>query len=282
MAFKSQVLKNSALLDLSDIEQSLKNQRETSILNHAIRPGRAQQHPSTGAEPRTYIPLPPMPKPFWILFDCDGVLVDSETIAARTLSQFLTRLGWPLTPVEITAQFKGQSLRETQATVEAHLGSQLPKTWLYDLAMVTALDFSKELKPIPGVAEVLETLRSKGIPFCLASQSTPERIELSLRLTRLLPYFEPFAERCFSALQVPRGKPHPDLYLHASQVMGLSPETGIVIEDSPTGVQAGISAGMRVLGYAGPGGGKSEPLHQAGATVFTKMENLLAYLDTVT
>lgn len=212
-----------------------------------------------------------MSQPLWVIFDCDGVLVDSETIAAHTLSQFLTRLGWPLTPADITTQFKGQSLRETKATIESQLGEKLPLTWLYDLAMVTALDFTKELKPIPGVATVLKNLQTAGIPFCLASQSTPERIELSLRLAGLNPYFDPISSRCFSALQVPRGKPFPDLYLHACQSMGLSAETALVIEDSPSGVAAGISAGMRVLGYAGPGGGKAEALANAGAQVFFSM-----------
>jgi HAD superfamily hydrolase (TIGR01509 family) len=223
-----------------------------------------------------------MSKPSWVVFDCDGVLVDSESIAARTLSRFLTHRGWPLTPAEITAQFKGQSLRETQATVEAQLGSRLAKTWLYDLAMVTALDFAKELKPIPGVAEVLGALQKRGIPFCLASQSTLERIELSLRLTGLLSFFGPFGERCFSALQVPRGKPHPDLYLHAANAMGLGPDSAVVVEDSPTGVQAGIAAGMRVLGYAGPGGGNPDSLAQAGAKVFNGMEKLLEILEGMT
>ncbi len=215
-----------------------------------------------------------MSQPRLIIFDCDGVLVDSEGIAARTLSRFLTRLGWPLLPEDITTQFKGQSLRETKATVENRLGDALPNTWLYDLAMVTALDFAKELRPIPGVAEVLLHLQALGRPFCLASQSTPERIELSLRLAGLIGYFDPTEARCFSALQVPRGKPHPDLYLHAARNMGVAPKDCLVIEDSPSGVTAGLRAGMRVLGYAGPGGGSAAKLNEAGAEIFEEMHDL--------
>jgi HAD superfamily hydrolase (TIGR01509 family) len=214
----------------------------------------------------------PRTVPRLILFDCDGVLVDSEGIAAQTLSRFLTRLGWPLTPQDITTQFKGQSLHDTRATVEAKLGAALPATWLYDLAMNTALDFAKELKPIMGITRLIATLRGQGIPFCLASQSTPERIELSLRLTQLASHFEPISDRCFSAMQVPRGKPHPDLYLHAAKSMGFAPADCLVIEDSPTGVTAGLRAGMRVLGYAGPGGGQAEALASAGAEVYVSMQ----------
>jgi HAD superfamily hydrolase (TIGR01509 family) len=210
-----------------------------------------------------------------VIFDCDGVLVDSEGIAARTLSRFLTRLGWPLTPQDITTQFKGQSLHDTKAVVEAKLENQLPSTWLYDLAMITALDFSKELKPIPGIVELLQNLLASGQPYCLASQSTPERIELSLRLAGLAAFFEPIGERCFSAMQVPRGKPHPDLYLHAAAKMGYASEQCIVIEDSPTGVTAGLRAGMRVLGYAGPGGGKVDVLREAGAQVCGSMDEVM-------
>lgn len=216
--------------------------------------------------------------PHLILFDCDGVLVDSEGIAAQTLSRFLTHLGWPLTPQDITTQFKGQSLHDTRATVEAKLGAALPSTWLYDLAMHTALDFAKDLKPILGVTRLLSILRGIKKPFCVASQSTPERIELSLRLTGLASHFEPISQRCFSAMQVPRGKPHPDLFLHAAKSMGFAPADCLVIEDSPTGVTAGLRAGMQVLGYAGPGGGKAEALQAAGAEVCDSMEAIAARL----
>lgn len=218
------------------------------------------------------------PSPRLVIFDCDGVLVDSEGIAAQTLSRFLTHLGWPLTPQDITAQFKGQSLHDTRATVEAKLGSALPATWLYDLAMNTALDFAKELKPIGGITRLLSNLRGMEKPFCVASQSTPERIELSLRLSGLASHFEPLGKRCFSAMQVPRGKPHPDLFLHAAKAMGFSPADCLVIEDSPTGVTAGLRAGMQVLGYAGPGGGKAEILLSAGAEVCESMEAIAKQL----
>ncbi len=206
-----------------------------------------------------------------VIFDCDGVLVDSESIAARTLSRLLTRLGWAITAPEVTERFKGKSLADTVRLVEEHLGPSLPATWLYDLAMFTALDFAKDLRPIPGVRELLLNLQSQSRPFCLASQSTPERIELSLRLADLFSFFP---NRFFSATQVERGKPFPDLYLLAAQVMKTRPADCLVIEDSPTGVVAGVNAGMTVWGYAGPGGGNAEALAAAGAKVFTSMHDL--------
>jgi HAD superfamily hydrolase (TIGR01509 family) len=213
-----------------------------------------------------------MPAPALLVFDCDGVLVDSETIACRVDAELFTALGFPLSFEEIRRDFVGVSATTMCREVEARFGRRLPAD-MPQLLLQTALDsFETELRAIPGVAEAIGTL---GGARCVASSSAPPRIRRSLELTGL---FDLFAPHLFSATMVPNGKPAPDLFLHAAAEMGAAPADCLVIEDSVPGVAAARAAGMRVLGFVGGGhcvDGHAERLHALGATaIFDDMADL--------
>ncbi|MEZ0167672.1 HAD family hydrolase [Microvirga sp. TS319] len=206
-----------------------------------------------------------------LIFDCDGVLVDSEPLACQVDAEVLTALGLPYTADEITRQFVGKSMRDMIGRIEADHGCTLPDDFAERVNSALFARFETDLKPIAGVGEAI---RSLPHPRCVASSSVPERIALSLRVTGLADLFG----NVFSATQVARGKPAPDLFLFAAQKMGALPEECLVIEDSPAGVQAAIAAGMRVIGFTGGGHcspGHAEQLRQTGAPVtISKMADL--------
>jgi HAD superfamily hydrolase (TIGR01509 family) len=191
-----------------------------------------------------------------VIFDCDGVLVDSEPIALRMLVEMLAEAGVPLDAAAVSDRFLGRSLASTRAHLAEEFGLTLTDATLEDLRLKLYAAFGAELAPIPGVAETLARL---GTPFCVASSSQTERIRLSLDLTGLLPAFE---GAIFSASEVANGKPAPDLFLHAAARMGADPAACLVVEDSPAGVAAGKAAGMRVVGFLG-GGHAGAPSHRA-------------------
>jgi HAD superfamily hydrolase (TIGR01509 family) len=196
-----------------------------------------------------------------LIFDCDGVLVDSEVLACRIDAEVLTRLGIPYTADEIMAQFVGTSLKDMMARVEADRGCMLPPDFAAVLNRALFARFETDLKPIAGVREAILSLAT---PRCVASSSSPDRIALSLRVTELNDLFD----HAFSASEVPRGKPAPDLFLHAAAQMGHPPDACVVIEDSLFGVQAARNAGMRVIGFTGGGhcaDGHAALLERAGA-----------------
>ena len=178
-----------------------------------------------------------------LIFDCDGVLVDSEPLAAAEIEALLQGLGAPITRARIYDEFLGRSF---SAIVEAardqgvDLGPALP-----GYAEALALRFRRELRPVPGMAEALAQLLG---PRAVASSSAPERLQLSLSLTGLAPLFGPHV---YSATQVARGKPEPDLFLFAARHLGIAPADCVVIEDSPAGLRAARAAGMRVIGFLG-------------------------------
>ncbi|WP_449044857.1 HAD-IA family hydrolase [Paracoccus versutus] len=178
-----------------------------------------------------------------LIFDCDGVLVDSEPLAAAEIEALLQGLGAPITRARIYDEFLGRSF---SAIVEAardqgvDLGPALP-----GYAEALALRFRRELRPVPGMAEALAQLSG---PRAVASSSAPERLQLSLSLTGLAPLFGPHV---YSATQVARGKPEPDLFLFAARHLGIAPADCVVIEDSPAGLRAARAAGMRVIGFLG-------------------------------
>ncbi|MCB2100019.1 MAG: HAD family hydrolase [Rhodobacterales bacterium] len=207
-----------------------------------------------------------------ILFDCDGVLVDSEPIAARVLAELLTELGHPHTRDDCYDRYTGISLAAVKARVEADAGRPLPEDFIDRLTERDAAAFTAELRAMPGVADVLAGL---AVPFCVASSGTLAKIRRSLRLTGL---DGPFGDRLYSAQMVTRGKPAPDLFLLAAEGMGAAPERCLVIEDSAAGVTAARAAGMAVLGFAGGGHcgpGHGEMLRNAGAPlVFDAMADL--------
>ena len=194
----------------------------------------------------------PMPKPspnhtHLVIFDCDGVLVDSEPIACRVMARELTALGYPLSPDDCQERFTGVSMKTVMAMIEADWGQALPAGFEDHLRDKDFEAFRAELEPVPGVEEMLADL---DIRRCVASSGTPEKIRFTLTVTGLIGAFEP---HLFSARMVEHGKPAPDLFLHAAQRMATPPEACIVVEDSVAGIQAARAAGMRVLGFAGGG-----------------------------
>lgn len=180
-----------------------------------------------------------------VVFDCDGVLVDSEMLASTVLAEQLQDCGLSITADDCRQQFTGRSLSSVIDMVERQWLVKLPDDFLIKLRQRDVIVFEKELRPIAGVAEVLEGL---SLPFCVASSGGLIKIRHSLTLTGLINHFEP---HIFSAEQVAKGKPAPDLFIHAARTMGVAPEKCLVIEDSVAGVTAAIAAGMMVLGFAG-------------------------------
>ncbi len=180
-----------------------------------------------------------------VIFDCDGVLVDTERIAVRIDVIVLAELGWPMTEAEVVERFMGRSDEEMTADIEAHLGRRLPASWEEPFRHLYREAFAAELEPVAGVVEALDAI---AIPTCVASSGTHEKIRFTLGLTGL---YERFAGRIFSVSDVARGKPAPDLFLHAAGHMGIPPAQCAVVEDSRYGVEAARAAGMRAFGYAG-------------------------------
>lgn len=208
-----------------------------------------------------------------VIFDCDGVLVDSEPLSLSVLSEALSRQGLPADIPYVTRYFLGRQL----ATVRAHASSHqvdLPPEFEQTLNASLVQRFQQELQPIPHVAEALAQL---GIPRCVASSSDLPRVKLSLKVTGLAPFFD---EYVYTAEMVARGKPEPDLFLYAAQQMGVAPAACLVIEDSPFGVLAARAAGMQVWGFTGGShhGGHEDagrPLLEAGAhRLFDDMRTL--------
>lgn len=211
--------------------------------------------------------------PRLIIFDCDGVLVDSEPISVAVLRDTITDAGGAMEEAEVYSRFLGRSMASVVAVMRDEFGLNLTGTHLTTMRARLYERFEAELRPIRGVAEAAQMA---GLPFCVASSSQPERIRLSLRLTGLLAIFEP---RIYSATMVERGKPAPDLFLHAAREMGARPEDCVVIEDSPAGLMAARAAGMRAFaftggGHAGPGGLRALAEAIAPDAIFDDMRDL--------
>lgn len=205
-----------------------------------------------------------------IIFDCDGVLVDSEAIASKVFAEHLTQAGHAYTPEECLMRFAGLSLDSCRAMVEAESGRLLPENFFLHLQRETFARFSEALQPVPGVVDVLEFLREHEWPCCVASSGSHEKMAMTLEKTGLLKYF---GNRIFSASDVLRGKPAPDLFLHAARSQGCPPARCIVIEDSVPGVLAGIAAGMQVCAFG------DRHAISADAQVLTCMSELPAMLE---
>jgi HAD superfamily hydrolase (TIGR01509 family) len=206
-----------------------------------------------------------------IIFDCDGVLVDSERIAVRIDAIVLERLGWPLTEDEIIDRFVGRSEAYMTSEIEAAIGRSLPAGWEGEFAPLYREALRAELTPVDGVVAALDAISA---PTCVASSSTHERLRFTLGLTGLLERFE---GRIFSSTDVVHGKPAPDLFLHAASTLGVAPSRCAVVEDSFYGVEAARAAGMRAFGYAG-GLTPAERLAGPSTVVFDDMRELPALL----
>ncbi|HET9103834.1 MAG TPA: HAD family phosphatase [Solirubrobacteraceae bacterium] len=183
-----------------------------------------------------------------VIFDCDGVLVDSEPLSNAVLAAALTRAGLPTSAEQAVATYKGLHIRDVIARAEAGLGAPLPDGFIPAYERARADAFRRELAAVAGAAEAVRAISAAGIAVCVASQGKLAKTELTLGLTGLRPLFAQGA--LFSAHDVARGKPHPDLFLHAAARMGASPGRSVVVEDTPIGVTAAVAAGMRAIGYA--------------------------------
>ncbi len=197
-----------------------------------------------------------------IIFDCNGVLVDSEPLATTVASQEFIRAGFALTPDIVARYFTGRRQADMFAEVEIAAGRKLPKDFAATVAAATLRRFRAELRATAHAGHALSWLRG---PKCVASSSTLDRMRVSLETTDLIRYFEPYL---FSAADVPNGKPAPDLFLHAAAKMRVNPADCLVVEDSAVGVAAGVAAGMTVIGFVGgshAGGSLASQLASAGA-----------------
>ena len=216
----------------------------------------------------------PAPAARLIIFDCDGVLVDSEPISNRVLAEMLAEQGLAMSLAEARARFQGLLLSQVRERAESMLGGPLPEGWLEEYVERRADAFAAELQPVPGAAALVRDARSAGIAVCVASQGSLRKTARSLALTGLEELFAPGVR--FSAEQVPHGKPDPDLFLFAAARMGFAPVDCAVVEDTPSGVTAARAAGMSVYGLSAD----SDPdaLREAGAIVVASLGELRAPL----
>lgn len=201
-----------------------------------------------------------------VIFDCDGVLVDSEPVGNAVLAELISELGIPTTPEQSIATYMGRSMASCLTMLEAELGQPPPADFADRYRAGVEARWRRELRPVPGVVEALEEI---DLPSCVASSGEHERMRLTLGLTGLLPRFE---GRIFSATEVERGKPAPDLFLHAASAMGFDRAATVVVEDTVPGVLAGRAAGMRVLAFARLVA--ADDLAAAGGDVFDDMRAL--------
>ena len=216
-----------------------------------------------------------MTPPDLVIFDCDGVLVDTESIANQRLAEILGEHGLAITMAQSRKRFMGRTMKSVADLVRAEdgieLGDDFPDRWMAGLPAL----FAGGVEAIPHVREAILALKAAGTPYCVASSAKVEKMHLTLGASGLLPLL---GDVLFSAWMVERGKPAPDLFLHAARTMGHAPEGCAVIEDSVAGVVAGRAAGMRVLGYAADPLTDAEGLAEAGAVVFDDMRALPALL----
>jgi HAD superfamily hydrolase (TIGR01509 family) len=205
-----------------------------------------------------------------VIFDCDGVLVDTELISNTVLAELLTAAGLPTTYEQCLRDYRGRSLASVMAIAGARHGAALPGDIPERYYAAAKERFARELEPIPGVTEALDRI---DLPSCIASSGPHHKMEVTLRRTGL---WERFEGRIFSAYEVEHGKPAPDLFLHAARAMGFDPATTAVVEDSVPGIEAARAAGMRALAYAGDA--DADELAAAGGELFEDMAELPALL----
>ena len=178
-----------------------------------------------------------------VIFDCDGVLVDSELITNRVFAALLGELGLPLTLEFMFENFVGRSMQHCWEQVGSMLGREVPAHWQHEFQLRTNAALAAQVQAVDGIEAVLDSL---AVPYCVASSGSHAKMSTTLTATGLLPRF---TGRIFSATDVARGKPAPDIFLHAASSCGVQPRDCAVIEDSPVGVAAGVAAGMTVYGY---------------------------------
>jgi len=198
-----------------------------------------------------------------IIYDFDGVIADSEVLANLVLAEAVSSLGLPTTLDDSISRYMGKRWAEVVAAVETGTGQSLPQDFLDALRLATLARFREALKPVPGALDFITKFAT--LPRCIASSSSAERLQLC---TDVLAIGHHFPNTIFSADLVPRGKPHPDIFLYAADKIGVAPKHCLVIEDSPNGVRAGLAAGMCVVGLCAGAHirtGHAERLREAGA-----------------
>jgi HAD superfamily hydrolase (TIGR01509 family) len=214
-----------------------------------------------------------MLQPKLVIFDCDGILVDTENLANRRLAEWLATAGYPTSFEHCRKNFSGRSMVSVQKGIEEetglNLGADFVDRWNAGLPDL----FAHGVEAVPYVREFVEVVRAADIAYCVATSARVSKMHITLGQTGLLPLFE---HAMFSSTMVGRGKPFPDLFLHAAKTMGFAPVDCIVIEDSVAGTQAGIAAGMRVFSYHGDPYSDREGLALAGGTLFDDMRQLAA------
>ena len=211
-----------------------------------------------------------MTAPKLVIFDCDGVLVDTEGVGNRRLSQWLTEAGYPIDYETCRRRFEGRSMHSIHAEIEATgvpLGADFVDRWDRGLPDL----FAGGVKAVPGVTDFIASVRAARIPYCVATSARIGKMHITLGATGLLPLFE---HAMFSATMVARGKPFPDLFLHAASEMAVPPADCIVVEDSVAGTRAGVAAGMRVFSYHGDAHSDPAGLAAAGGILFDDMRKL--------
>ncbi|WP_406184048.1 HAD family hydrolase [Streptomyces sp. NBC_01006] len=209
-----------------------------------------------------------------VIFDNDGVLVDSEPVANTILAGYLTELGYPTSYEDSIRDYMGAAVHRVHDLVFERTGERLPAEFDATLHARTFAAFERELTPVAGAVEVLGALTARGVPYCLASSGSHERIRVGHRAAGLDGWFE--EEWIFSSQDVGKGKPAPDLFLHAARSMGVEPARCVVVEDSPLGVRAAVAAGMDVYGFTA----MTPAERLAGATgVFGEMKELTGLLE---
>lgn len=209
-----------------------------------------------------------------IIFDCDGVLIDSEIVSNRIEAEFKSELGFPIQIDEQLRRFVG--LGSSHPLIQSEL-ARLPNKYKESIKERIWAAFRQELRTIPNVVQAVSDLE---LPYCIASSSSIEKLEFTLGLTELLPLFQ---GKLYSATTVKNGKPDPDIYLHVARLLGSNPQQCIAVEDSVVGVQAAKAAGMKVLGFMGASHSyvfnQSDLMNAGTDEIFTKMSDLNSIIN---
>jgi HAD superfamily hydrolase (TIGR01509 family) len=182
-----------------------------------------------------------------VIFDCDGVLVDSESITNRVFAAMLNEIGLPVTLADMFERFVGHSMVDCLTMIEEMLGHPPPAGFTEEYRRRTRRELEEHLRPVRDVESAIRTIAALPVLMCVASSGDHEKMRTTLGKTGLLPHFD---GRLYSVTEVERGKPHPDVFLYAARRMGVAPERVAVVEDTGVGVRAGVAAGMTVFGYA--------------------------------
>lgn len=209
--------------------------------------------------------------PSLVIFDCDGVLVDTERMANQNLSEIVTELGHPMTGPDCQKLFMGRTLEDVQRKIEELTGRTLPTDWPDEVRRRDLERFKAGVPAIKGIVDVLDRLDAEGLPYCVGSSGKYQKMRTTLGSSGLLPRLE---GRLYSAEDCVRGKPAPDVFLLAAQKMGHAPETCVVVEDSVPGVRAATAAGMRVYAFVEDPACDRDAMAEAGGILFEHMTDL--------